>query len=225
MNQNSRVLEKGYNRITQTYAQHSGWSKGVDVVRSNASGTSADVGNITVHSDGCVVKVIDYIKGHELDKEGFGYGNYVVVQHFENPKLFTLYAHLSSVKTKVSTFLKAGDVIGKMGDTGNSYGAHLHFEIRAYNSDKVKSIDINNTDIFEWLNPEPYLNADLPKTLVTVCPEDYTKSTVPNRFKVFKNGVQKAAYTRWFYAKKYCSQINGYIIDGNNGKVIYGKES
>ena len=56
------------------------------------------------------------------------YGNVVVVRH--NNGLETLYAHLSQRKVIPGDHVEAGDLIGFGGNTGRSYGAHLHFEFR-----------------------------------------------------------------------------------------------
>lgn len=56
------------------------------------------------------------------------YGNVVVVRH--NNGLETLYAHLSQRKVIPGDHVEAGDIIGFGGNTGRSYGAHLHFEFR-----------------------------------------------------------------------------------------------
>jgi len=56
------------------------------------------------------------------------YGYVVVVRHLNG--LETLYAHLSRILVDTDQVLKAGDVIGLGGNTGRSYGSHLHFEIR-----------------------------------------------------------------------------------------------
>jgi len=57
-----------------------------------------------------------------------GYGNLVVVQHYNG--LETYYAHLSKRNVHPGDKVKAGQVIGLCGNTGRSYGSHLHFEIR-----------------------------------------------------------------------------------------------
>ncbi len=59
---------------------------------------------------------------------GGGYGNYVVIQH--NNGTQTLYAHMSAVLVQVGDSVSQGQVIGKMGSTGQSTGIHLHFEVR-----------------------------------------------------------------------------------------------
>jgi murein DD-endopeptidase MepM/ murein hydrolase activator NlpD len=56
-----------------------------------------------------------------------GYGNLVIV---ENGMYRTYYAHLSSMPVSVGDQVAAGTVIGLSGNTGNSTGPHLHYEIR-----------------------------------------------------------------------------------------------
>ena len=56
-----------------------------------------------------------------------GYGNLVIV---ENGAYRTYYAHLSSIPVEVGDVVQAGTTIGLSGNTGNSTGPHLHYEIR-----------------------------------------------------------------------------------------------
>ena len=60
--------------------------------------------------------------------DGGGYGNYVLVRHYNG--LETVYGHLSKALVTVGTFVKAGQLIGYGGSTGRSTGSHLHFEVR-----------------------------------------------------------------------------------------------
>lgn len=57
-----------------------------------------------------------------------GYGDYVVIQHDNGAQ--TLYAHQSRVIVSVGQSVSKGQIIGYVGSTGKSTGAHLHFEIR-----------------------------------------------------------------------------------------------
>ena len=79
-----------------------------------------------------------------------GYGNYVVIEHksAENITFYTLYGHMKegSIMVAEGTEVQAGQVLGIMGSTGNSTGAHLHFEIRIN-----KNSSSNAVDPFEYL--------------------------------------------------------------------------
>ena len=57
-----------------------------------------------------------------------GYGTYVVIAH--SGGLDTLYGHLSAALVKVGQLVNQGQPVGLEGSTGNSTGAHLHFELR-----------------------------------------------------------------------------------------------
>jgi murein DD-endopeptidase MepM/ murein hydrolase activator NlpD len=57
-----------------------------------------------------------------------GYGNYVVIAH--SGGLDTLYGHLATTLVKVGQTVSQGQPVGLEGSTGNSTGAHVHFELR-----------------------------------------------------------------------------------------------
>jgi murein DD-endopeptidase MepM/ murein hydrolase activator NlpD len=57
-----------------------------------------------------------------------GYGNYTCIQH--TGSMSTCYAHQSSIGVSVGSSVSQGQVIGRSGNTGNSTGPHLHFEVR-----------------------------------------------------------------------------------------------
>lgn len=58
----------------------------------------------------------------------YGYGNMVQIDHGNG--YVTLYAHLNAIFVKMCQSVGQSDQIGTAGNTGNSFGAHLHFEIR-----------------------------------------------------------------------------------------------
>ena len=57
-----------------------------------------------------------------------GYGNLIIIDHGNG--ITTYYGHCSKLYKKEGQKVKAGDVIAAVGNTGNSTGSHLHFEIR-----------------------------------------------------------------------------------------------
>jgi murein DD-endopeptidase MepM/ murein hydrolase activator NlpD len=57
-----------------------------------------------------------------------GYGNYTCIDH--GGGLATCYAHQSSYAVSAGAHVSQGQVIGYVGSTGHSFGAHLHFEVR-----------------------------------------------------------------------------------------------
>ncbi len=103
------------------------WGKmhtGIDI-----SGGGVYGANVCAAESGTVVTVKS---GCSHDNASFcgcnwGYGNFVVVYHGDN--LYTLYAHLSSINVSEGQTVSMGDVIGHVGSTGNSTGAHLHFSV------------------------------------------------------------------------------------------------
>jgi murein DD-endopeptidase MepM/ murein hydrolase activator NlpD len=74
-----------------------------------------------------------------------GYGNYVILAH--SGGLNTLYGHLATALVKVGDRMSQGQPVGLEGSTGNSTGAHLHFELR-----------INQAPV----DPAPYLPPGAP---------------------------------------------------------------
>lgn len=79
-------------------------------------------------------------------EDQWGFGNHVIIQHdIPGQNIESLYAHMvyGSSPLKVGDVVKVGDFIGLVGDTGNSYGAHLHFELH---------VDRVPVDPFVWLS-------------------------------------------------------------------------
>jgi murein DD-endopeptidase MepM/ murein hydrolase activator NlpD len=56
------------------------------------------------------------------------YGNMIEIAHGDGTR--SLYAHLSDIDVKVGQKVQRGEHIGNLGNTGNSTGPHLHFEIK-----------------------------------------------------------------------------------------------
>ena len=119
----ARALENNECRITQTYGLHKSFHHGVDMVKYYSATC-----NVTAHTEGTVVWT-QTGQGHNPGSTGNkSYGNCVKIKHPNG--YYTLYAHLARVDVKNGQNVKKGQVIGYMGNTGNSYGAHLHWEVR-----------------------------------------------------------------------------------------------
>ena len=108
-------------RISSPYGPRGGRThKGIDLAA--GSGT-----NIYAYKTGKVVKIV--YTGY-----GGGYGTHLILQHDCNDgkACYSLYAHMisnSNKKLKKGDTVQAGTIIGKVGNTGHSFGAHLHFEM------------------------------------------------------------------------------------------------
>jgi murein DD-endopeptidase MepM/ murein hydrolase activator NlpD len=57
-----------------------------------------------------------------------GWGRLVTIAHGGGTR--TMYAHLSGVGVRVGQYVQSGQLIGRVGSSGNSTGPHLHFEVR-----------------------------------------------------------------------------------------------
>ena len=137
----SRVLKTGENQITQKYNKTT--HKAVDLVK-----YKSQLDTIIAHSDGTVVFCQTGQKNNKLATGDASYGNCVKIDHGNG--YFTLYAHLATVSVKKGENVKKGQKIGDMGNTGRSFGAHLHFEVWKNGS---------------RIDPTEYLEADLPSTI------------------------------------------------------------
>ena len=119
--------------ITQGWRYNSGKShNGIDM-RTVIGNTS--MRPVYAAEDG-TVSATQLWDGHTRDERSMqSYGNRVDISHANYAKktLLTRYAHLSSICVKVGQKVKEGQLIGYSGDTGNCYGAHLHFEVRYKN--------------------------------------------------------------------------------------------
>ncbi len=109
-------------RLTSSYGPRWGRNhNGVDL--------AGGVGSTVVASQaGTVVSVVTACHPTSSWGCGGGFGNYVTVSHPGG--MATIYAHLSSVGVAVGRSVSAGQGIGGVGNSGNSYGPHLHFETR-----------------------------------------------------------------------------------------------
>lgn len=86
-----------------------------------------------------IVAAADGVITHAGVSDG-GYGIYVEINHGDGYS--TLYAHQSRSIVEVGQMVKRGQVIGYVGNTGHSFGAHLHFETRFNNNPYDPQIEV-----------------------------------------------------------------------------------
>lgn len=203
----SRLLKTGEVRITQEYKK--GTHDAVDLVKAPSS---TDI--IKAHSSGTVIFCQTGQKNNKGSTGNASYGNCVKIQHANG--YCTLYAHLSSVSVKLNQQVAQGQDIGVMGNTGNSYGAHLHFEVWK----DGKRID-----------PTPYLENDFPTAIGIKyrshdakkkmwLPEVYSGSDYAGNFGNAIDAVmiEGATYMVHEYKGVWLPQVNGYSLkDDING--------
>ncbi len=105
-------------RVSSPYGwRSSGWHNGIDLVKAGGGAHGTPV----IASRSGRVEVVQ--------RSNSGYGNMVLINHGDGYK--TRYAHMvkGSITVSVGDYVEAGQTIGKVGDTGNSTGPHLHFEV------------------------------------------------------------------------------------------------
>ena len=107
----------GLYQITSQFGYRSlGYHHGIDISGAGASGSLVVAG-----ASGTVT---------EAGWSTTGYGNYVIIDHGNGVE--TLYGHMldNSISVSKGDTVYKGQAIGRVGDTGYSFGAHLHFEVR-----------------------------------------------------------------------------------------------
>jgi hypothetical protein len=119
------VALKDFNRISDYFGTRSDPFTGKATMHHGMDFTGTEGSDIFVTGDGVVVEA-----GYSF----YGYGNRVVVDHGYGYK--TIYAHLLKISVDEGQKVKRGEVIGTLGNTGRSTGAHLHYEVKLYNKSK-----------------------------------------------------------------------------------------
>lgn len=117
---------------------------GIDI---SSAGNGVGVVNVIAPKDGVVVypnsrEEVQYSdNGYYGNKDGSGYGNYIKIQHSDGT--YTIYGHLAkdSVTVFAGETVQQGQVIAKIGNSGSSTGAHLHFEIRVGSNSSDARVD------------------------------------------------------------------------------------
>lgn len=76
-------------------------------------------------------------------------GNHVAIKHGDG--MTTMSSHMSSIAIGSGQTVRAGQIIGYVGQSGRAFGAHLHFELYP--------AGVRYGDVYQAINPQPWLSA------------------------------------------------------------------
>ena len=135
-----RIFADNY-KVTQGYSASHG---GLDIVGLSSKNIISPVAGI-VKSSTMVPKSSGNIT--------WEWGNYVRVDDAQGNRYF--FCHMDSRAVKVGDKVQVGTKLGVMGNTGHSFGAHCHFEVRTKNNIRTNPatfLDIpNTTAVYKWV--------------------------------------------------------------------------
>lgn len=117
------------------------------------------------------------IRVKQFERRGYGY--YLVIRHVNG--LETVYGHLSKFLVDENDFVRSGQPIGLAGNTGRSFGSHLHFETRFLGK------PINPNFIIDFQNKVPHRDEYL------VTNSSYNKTTRSSTVTVSSTTAYKEA--------------------------------
>jgi hypothetical protein len=183
---------------------------GIDLVASN-TGKESCTDKITSHSDGKVISC-------GYDKSAGYFANIGT-----DSKNYMCYFHMKqgSLAVKTGDVVKKGQVIGYMGNTGNSFGAHLHWGIKENGS---------------WIDPTPFLDKDYTQKEVVVMTVDIEMNvlqygakgeqvkTLQRLLNVLIDAgleVDGSFGNATLTAVKAYQKANGLVVDGSVGKATW----
>ena len=145
------VLKSGLCEITQGFVNG---HRGLDLV-----GPNYTLDDIVSYANGTVNMATNgYGNGHG-EGVNWAYGNFVKILNDDGT--VCLYAHMEYTSVKVGQRVSKGQVIGRMGNSGNSFGGHLHWEFWSCN------------DYYKNIDPSPYLS---PKEIKLPIPVERDKT-------------------------------------------------
>ena len=112
--------------VTQEFGENAGNYAQYGMVAHNGIDFGCARGtNVLAAAEGVVERA-------DFDEQGYGF--YIQIAHADG--LTSVYAHLGQIRVQPHTTVQAGQLIGQSGNTGNSTGPHLHFEIRKKGMEK-----------------------------------------------------------------------------------------
>lgn len=125
-----------YLTITQGFHLSGKVHRGLDFGWNNTAAPGSINQPICAAEGGTVVTAVD---GYGNTPKTRIYGNYVIISH---GGYWTVYGHLlKGLNVRKGDRVKKGDIIGRMGNSGYSFGNHLHFELRKGANDRAHVVD------------------------------------------------------------------------------------
>lgn len=145
-------------RVTSPYGERFlnggyDWHSGIDLV---------GVDDITVYAASNGVVIASTIVTDSMNRT-WEWGNFVCVESYINGKVYHIYyCHLAKRLVSVGETIEQGDALGIMGNTGYSFGAHTHFEMREYN--RQTGENVVDPSVFLQINNKVgvYMNDNIP---------------------------------------------------------------
>ena len=149
------VLKSGLCEITQGFGGSNN-HRGLDLV-----GPNYTLDDIVSYANGTVNMATNGYGNGQGEGVNWAYGNFVKILNDDGT--VCLYAHMEYTSVKVGQRVSKGQVIGRMGNSGNSYGGHLHWEYWTKN------------DYYSNIDPSPYLQPKEPIVLPKKVERDKNK--------------------------------------------------
>ena len=155
------VLKSGLCEITQGFING---HRGLDLV-----GKDYTLDDIVSYANGTVNMATNGYGNGQGEGVNWAYGNFVKI--INDDGTVCLYAHMEYTSVKVGQRVSKGQVIGRMGNSGNSFGGHLHWEYWTKN------------DYYSNVDPSPYLQPKEP----IVLPKSVERNKNKRQFQVDYN--------------------------------------
>ena len=149
------VLKSGFCEQTQGFGGSNN-HRGLDLV-----GKDYTIDDVVSYANGVVQMSVTGYGNGQGEGVNWRYGNFVKVLHDDGT--VCLYAHLERASVSVGQRVSKGQVLGRMGNSGNSFGGHLHWEFWSKN-------DYNSN-----IDPAPYLQPKEPIVLPKAVSRDKNK--------------------------------------------------
>ena len=127
------IADSDYRVLTSPFGYRVSPLLDIEMYHTGMDVAAAWKAQVVAVADGVVVEhwppPDEYWRGHDI------HGGYIVIEHAGGMR--TGYSHLSWSRVNTGSRVRAGEVIGRVGNTGKSDGAHLHLEVIAPDGERL----------------------------------------------------------------------------------------